>query len=247
MINNGFLSDDALDTARYNEFYQRFINAVTCNGKDMEAAKQTRAIDCYYVDAQLGLNKKHDALELGAAFSLNYIYFASRARRLVVSDNLSWYDRTFAREAGIGAQDWFNVITKTPHTAAQKIDARHIQHADNTFDRIYSVSFIEHVDDDAACMKEIYRVLKQGGVYVFTTECNPYVGMPYNPDIYFRVYTPDELIRLALAAGFEIDGEIYIPDDAAFVNRMSAAVDNPALLTLPSQHFGSFGMRLLKR
>jgi len=49
-------------------------------------------------------------------------------------------------------------------------DGRSLGYADATFDRVYSISVLEHIPDegDGACVKELARVLKPGGRVVIT-------------------------------------------------------------------------------
>jgi len=44
-----------------------------------------------------------------------------------------------------------------------KMDITNIQYPDNSFDIIYCSHVLEHVQEDRKAMREIYRVLKQGG------------------------------------------------------------------------------------
>jgi len=56
---------------------------------------------------------------------------------------------------------------------ALRMDMRYLDFEDNTFDFCYSSCAIEHIgefEDFARHLNEVYRVLKEDGVYVFTTE-----------------------------------------------------------------------------
>lgn len=54
-------------------------------------------------------------------------------------------------------------------------DGRHLSFADSSFDKVYSLSVIEHIPDegDTRCMKEIGRVLSRGGRCVITVPFAP--------------------------------------------------------------------------
>lgn len=57
--------------------------------------------------------------------------------------------------------------------SAQRMDMRHLAFADCAFDFAYSSCAFEHIgtdDDFLQHLNEVYRVLKDGGVYVLTTE-----------------------------------------------------------------------------
>ena len=53
---------------------------------------------------------------------------------------------------------------------AQSMNALTLAYPDNFFDSVISISVIEHIenDGDAIAMKEIWRVLKPGGIFIFT-------------------------------------------------------------------------------
>jgi ubiquinone/menaquinone biosynthesis C-methylase UbiE len=58
---------------------------------------------------------------------------------------------------------------------ALRMDMRYLDFEDNTFDFCYSSCAIEHIgdfEDFVRHLNEVYRVLKEDGVYVFTTELN---------------------------------------------------------------------------
>ncbi len=66
---------------------------------------------------------------------------------------------------------------------------------DNTFDVVVSFQVIEHVRDDLFFMREIYRVLKPGGIALMTTP-NRSKTLTRNP-WHVREYLADELRELA--------------------------------------------------
>jgi SAM-dependent methyltransferase len=61
-------------------------------------------------------------------------------------------------------------------------DARSMTYADESFDRIFSISVIEHIEDsgDTDAMLEIYRILKPGGIVTIT--------LPFSSKGYFEEY-----------------------------------------------------------
>lgn len=67
--------------------------------------------------------------------------------------------------------------------------------ADNSFDVVVTFQVIEHIKDDVAFLKEIYRVLKPGGMAMITTPNRP-MSLSRNP-WHIREYTGKELGDLA--------------------------------------------------
>jgi SAM-dependent methyltransferase len=63
--------------------------------------------------------------------------------------------------------------------------------ADNSFDVVVTFQVIEHIKDDVNFLKEIYRVLKPGGVAMITTPNRP-MSLSRNP-WHIREYTGKEL------------------------------------------------------
>lgn len=71
---------------------------------------------------------------------------------------------------------------------------------DSTFDCVVAVEVLEHVERDDLFVKEVYRVLKPGGVFVMTTPNGDFVKNT-NPD-HVRHYTR-ELLLTVLSSCFK--------------------------------------------
>lgn len=67
--------------------------------------------------------------------------------------------------------------------------------ADNSYDCVVSFQVIEHIKNDSLYLKEIYRVLKPGGIALFTTP-NRKMSLSRNP-WHIREYLAHELKTLA--------------------------------------------------
>jgi SAM-dependent methyltransferase len=111
-----------------------------------------------------------------------------------------------------------------------KMDLHKAPFPDNTFDVIFCNHVLEHVEDDAQCMRELYRVMKPGGWGIFqvpldTTREKTYedksIVTEEDREIHFwqkdhvRLFGLDYKDRLA-AAGFNVTVDDY-------VNTFSAA------------------------
>jgi len=87
--------------------------------------------------------------------------------------------------------------------AALTMDMRKLSFKDNFFDFAYSSCAIEHIGSDADFLQhlnEVHRVLKDGGVYILTTEftfADATVPMPNN-----YLFSPEHLDRLIIASRF---------------------------------------------
>lgn len=103
-----------------------------------------------------------------------------------------------------------------------------LPYPDHTFDGVILSEILEHIDDDVAGLREVYRVLKPGGVVAITVpNANyPFWWDPINKTLetlfkthirrgplagiwanHVRLYTRDQLCDSARAAGFSIEEE----------------------------------------
>ncbi len=74
---------------------------------------------------------------------------------------------------------------------------------DNAFDAIVTFQVIEHIRDDRSFLRELYRLLKPGGVALVTTP-NIKKTLSRNP-WHIREYTPDQLEGLAKEVFDEVE------------------------------------------
>jgi ubiquinone/menaquinone biosynthesis C-methylase UbiE len=99
-----------------------------------------------------------------------------------------------------------------------KLDVQDMKIADNSFDVVFCNHVLEHVPDDLKAMREIYRVLKPGGMAIMQVPMNPDLKETFeDPSItdpkerhrlfgqydHVRMYGADYHDRLK-AAGFEV-------------------------------------------
>ncbi len=113
-----------------------------------------------------------------------------------------------------------------PDVALNRANIYALPYPDSTFDAVILSEILEHIDDDVAGLREIYRVLKPGGVVaitvpnanypfwwdpinkslegVFNTHISrgPFAGIWAN---HVRLYQADELRDATLAAGFIVE------------------------------------------
>jgi 2-polyprenyl-3-methyl-5-hydroxy-6-metoxy-1,4-benzoquinol methylase len=75
----------------------------------------------------------------------------------------------------------------------------------NSVDGVVLLNILEHIEDDARAVQEVYRILRPGGVAV--------IEVPAGPDLYdiydqrlmhFRRYGLSDLVRLTRGAGFHV-------------------------------------------
>src|SRR5690606_22259809 len=92
-------------------------------------------------------------------------------------------------------------------------DATRLPFPDASFDRIIAAAVLEHIDDDAAAVRELVRVLRPGGTIAATVPAflpericwalSDEYHAPFVPGGHVRIYTAAELRNRLRTAGAE--------------------------------------------
>jgi SAM-dependent methyltransferase len=98
-------------------------------------------------------------------------FFKKPAKMLHVAPEQCFYGR-FKKMPHL---DYLTADLNSP-IADVKMDIHNIQYPDSTFDVIFCNHVLEHVNDDAQCMRELCRVLKPGGLAVMQVPHYPEMG-----------------------------------------------------------------------
>jgi SAM-dependent methyltransferase len=162
--------------------------------------------------AQGMLNGRTRGLSMGGGAERLLYAVARRAGHLTVTD---LYDRTSAW-AGAQTDDPDRTLKAAApfpidpaRLLARRMDMRSLEFGERSFDFCYSSCAIEHIggrDDFLAHLREVRRVLTDGGLYVLTTEFHygeEVIAVPNN--YYFSAGYLDDLLR---CAGFEVAGGV---------------------------------------
>lgn len=146
-------------------------------------------------------------------------FFTAPLKMLHIAPEQCFY-KLFRKQVNL---DYTTADLNSP-IADVKMDLHKAPFPDNTFDVIFCNHVLEHVDDDAQCMRELYRIMKPGGWGIFqvpqdTTREKTYedksIVTPEAREEHFwqkdhvRLYGLDYKDRLA-AAGFNVTVDDYI-------------------------------------
>lgn len=152
----------------------------------------------------------------GRGFYVNMLRYATEAT--IIGAELDW-DVMLKAKRNVG---------HLPDTMLNNANIYTLPYAENTFDSAILSEVLEHLDDDVAGLKEIFRVLKPGGVVAITVpnanypfwwdpinksleklfgihiQHGPFAGIWAN---HVRLYTAAQLKLAVLDAGFEVEEE----------------------------------------
>jgi len=84
-------------------------------------------------------------------------------------------------------------------------DVRHLPFAGSAFDLITALDTLEHVEDDAAVLRELFRTCRPGGTLLLTVPAFPFLwGNVDDLGHHYRRYRRHELAERVTRAGFSI-------------------------------------------
>lgn len=87
--------------------------------------------------------------------------------------------------------DYYSADLESP-LARVKMDIHHIPFDNNSFEIVMSNHILEHVDDDRLAMRELYRVMKQGGWGIIQSPVNTNRAVTYEDK---TIVTPEDRLK----------------------------------------------------
>jgi len=134
-------------------------------------------------DLHMAGAKSKDVLEIGSTAWEN-LDLVNNSPRNVTCINIS---EKFLQKG----KDLYNELNPSTNIDFVLMDANKLEFADNSFDVVFGIGILHHLDFETA-IKEIHRVLKNGGFCCFS---EPLIGNPIGKIVRKRtpeVRTPDE-------------------------------------------------------
>jgi ubiquinone/menaquinone biosynthesis C-methylase UbiE len=192
---------------------QALIAYMTRNEADMAFKKRVQTVFDWVepTDDKVVLD-----MPCGRGFYLNMIRYVSDCK--LVGAELDW-DVILKAQRNVG---------HLRDVALNNANIYALPYKDNSFDAAILSEILEHVDDDVAALKEVYRVLKPGGVVAVTVPNAdyPFLWDPINRTLerlfkthiqrgmfagiwanHVRLYRRDDLREAVLNAGFVVEEE----------------------------------------
>lgn len=98
-----------------------------------------------------------------------------------------------------------NLAVETPGIPLVQMDITRKVFPDEIFDGISILNVLEHVEDDRTAMKNLFRMLKPGGIAVIEVPAGPRLFDAFDKQMkHFRRYAMGELVEKLSAVGFEV-------------------------------------------
>jgi SAM-dependent methyltransferase len=154
-------------------------------------------------------------LDTGAMHTYFCIFLSQFIKKIYVTDNFYWANRDYMKKENLfSPEKWIEYIEEKGEgkIKGENADLMNLQYQDNTFDKVFCISTIEHVLDDFQAIKELSRVLKKGGKLILTTEFNFHIGKKYSEkdNSYYRVYNLKSLEKLIDNSGLKLNSPALI-------------------------------------
>jgi SAM-dependent methyltransferase len=163
--------------------------------------------------------------ECGAFHSYFCIYLSQYVKEYYATDSFYWAHREYCNSlTHQSPEEWCKYIEEKGRgkIVAGEADIQQLRFPDNTFDKIISISVMEHIIDDHGALKEMMRVLKPGGLLLMTMEYHPTQRKEYSEvdGSFHRVYDRND--KEKLLAGLNIEDEEVCPTPMRPQDRFTA-------------------------
>ena len=98
---------------------------------------------------------------------------------------------------------------------------------DNSFDYIYSLNVLEHIEDDIGALKQLYLKLKPGGrVFLYVPAFNALYSSMDRKVGHFRRYRKSGLTQSMNGVGFNIEKAVYVDSLGFFATLIFKLIGN---------------------
>lgn len=100
---------------------------------------------------------------------------------------------------------------RLPNVPLLRFDMVNCPLPDQSVDAIVMLNVLEHIKEDAAALKQVFRILKPGGVAIIEVPAGPHLYDPYDKILmHYRRYILSDLCQLAKNQGFQIKHKSHL-------------------------------------
>lgn len=116
--------------------------------------------------------------------------------------------KSFPRSSITGSDFLADVVERLRSTSSERIAAIDITSndlQDRSYDAVVALNVFEHIEDHEKAAREVFRVLKSGGIFYMEVPGGPNLYDAYDASLmHFRRYTRSSVRNLLLGAGFRL-------------------------------------------
>jgi SAM-dependent methyltransferase len=198
------LGDMLVPVLEYNENFAGWSDDLTALHED--AAGESHPIDIASRDdalAQLRFNLKRIAapaiLEIGCSsgFLLKNMVNAFPTATIVGAD--------------VVREPLFKLATELPSVPLMRFDLLRCPLPSESFDAVVMLNVLEHIEDDVGALRQVYRLLKPGGVVVIEVPAGPHLYDAYDKTLmHFRRYRISDVANKLQKVGFAVSRSSHL-------------------------------------
>ncbi|RLT36239.1 MAG: class I SAM-dependent methyltransferase [Chloroflexi bacterium] len=119
--------------------------------------------------------------------------------------------RKYGRVMAVDLSTEATIVARRRGLDVARMDAGNLAFPDASFDVVVVLDVIEHLEDDAAAVRELRRVLKPGGVLLATVPAYKWLWSSHDvANHHFRRYRQSELRRLLRGGDFHVEVCSYV-------------------------------------